>query len=187
MYKTVIFVCLATMVPACSPIEEAPPPENVEPDELFPGWTHSEIAEAAPPYGADGPVYVLAWKVADFNDRRVEICLALRVLDKDDGLGRWSFSRLGRFPLEDPRWRVTEMHVQEPDVNYPLAGRWESHNIRLKALPQDHELDEVLEKMNWTFDLTKEAQRIGFQVIASQVCENQWQQAFGHKPTRAFE
>lgn len=91
------------------------------PNELPRSWSMDEIVEATPPYGVKNPVYVLAWKaVEDDREMRVESCLVLKVLDKDDEHGRWCLAHLYRHPNADkPEWRLSMIHVSgKPGTKY---------------------------------------------------------------------
>src|SRR5262245_844909 len=82
-------------------------------DEIPADWSIAELSKATPLALDESRFYVLAWEVIE-DDRplRVEACLVLRVLDKDDGLGQWCLAHLYRHPGgNDRRWHVSGGHV----------------------------------------------------------------------------
>ena len=161
------------------------PAEQPDPNDLPKSWDIAEIQKATPPYGADGQVYVLAWKVEE-DDRplKVERCLVLRVLDKDDGYGRWCLASLYRHPDDKtPEWRLSMIHVLGEKGTKTYPGMWIHHSKRFKEKPGNKELYATLplEDIRWSFDPDKD-----WKLVNSGVCEKNWETAIGEKPTKFF-
>jgi hypothetical protein len=151
-------------------------------NELPRSWSLEEIAKETPPYGTEGRVYVLAWKVVE-DDRplRVESCLVLKVLSKRGG---YSLAHLFRHPADKkPTWRLAMTHVTGEKGTKYYPGLWLFHARRFKERPGNKELYAALslEEVNWTFEQEK-----GWRFVGCGVCEKSWQEALGEKPTRFF-
>jgi hypothetical protein len=149
------------------------------PDELPFGWNAAEIEGAAPPYHAGGQAYVLAWVVIE-DDRpfRVESCLVLRVLDRDDGHGQWSLAHVYRHPLlPRPAWRVGTAHQLDDD----FIGHWVWFCRRLPAGSGNAGVYAALSDVDWHFE-----NRERWRVLGCRVCERNWEVAVGERPTRFF-
>jgi hypothetical protein len=161
------------------------PKEEPVPNELPRSWSLEEIAKATPPLATKGRVYVLAWSVLqDDRPLRVENCLALRVLDKDDGHGRWCLAHLVRHPADDkPEWRVSFSHILGARGTKSLTGTWVFHDKRFKKKPGNKEIYTSFsaEEVDWSFDQTK-----GYRFVGCAVCEKSWLAAIGEKPTQFF-
>src|SRR5262245_30834736 len=86
------------------------PEEKVVPTELPPSWSLEDIAKESPPYGTNDPVHVLAWKIVeDERPLRVESCLVLKVLGRNNG---YTLSHLFRHPAgKKPEWQLSVAHV----------------------------------------------------------------------------
>ena len=160
--------------------------EKPVPNELPRSWSLGEVARKTPPYGAEGRVYVLAWKVVE-DDRplRVESCLVLKVLAAESRLGRWCLAHLYRHPAMDkPEWKLAYIDAAgKPGTKY--FPSLELHHVAwFNERPGNKEVYAVLglEDVNWTFELEK-----GWRLVGCGVCERSWQEAFGEKPTRFFE
>jgi hypothetical protein len=158
---------------------------NSEQAGLPAGWKLAEIEKEMPPYGADGKVYVLAWKIAE-DDRplRVESCLVLKVLPGESDEGRWCLAHLYRHPLaKEPKWELSMTHVTgEPGTKY-FPGLDIHHVERLKARPNNKAIYAALgfEQVNWQFTLEDD-----WKLVGCGVCEDAWQSAIGEKPTKFF-
>ncbi|HEV3144624.1 MAG TPA: hypothetical protein VGZ47_12115 [Gemmataceae bacterium] len=160
-------------------------PDQPVPNELPRSWSVEEIAKATPPYGAEGKVYVLAWAVReDQLPFRVEICLAMKVLDKDDGYGRWCLAHLYRHPADkNPEWRLSAIHVTGAKGTDYYPGLWILQSKRFKEQPGNKQVYAAcsLVEVGWTFENDK-----GWRFVSCCVCEQSWKAAIGEKPTRFF-
>jgi hypothetical protein len=143
--------------------------------EIPPSWSLAEIQNRArPPY--PGRVHVLAWQIIE-DDRplRVEQCLVLKVLDQDDGSGRWCLSHLYRHPDDEtPIWELSQ-------VCHYKAQR-QIHSKRLKQPPSNETIYASLHDVAWKFDLDA-----GWKSVDCRVCEKTWLAAVGEKPNRFFK
>jgi hypothetical protein len=167
----------ASWLGACPKVEPIP-------NELPRSWSLEEIAEATPPCATKSHVYVLAWKVME-DDRplRVESCLALRVLDEDDGDGRWCLAHLYRHPSDKrPEWRLSSSHLRG-GKKAGKFGLWISHYKCFKVRPTNKVIYASFssEELNWSF---KQPEGYGF--VSCAVCEKNWEAVVGEKPTRFF-
>jgi hypothetical protein len=158
------------------------PQEKRVPNELPRSWSLEEIAKQTPPYGTKDPVYVLAWKVIE-DDRpvRVETCLVLKVLEKNEG---YRFAHLYRHPADKkPEWGLSMTHVSGEKGTKYYPGAWLFHTSTFKKKPSNEELYAALsfEEVNWSFSLEK-----GWKYVGCGVCEQNWKEAIGEKPTRFF-
>src|SRR5262249_22294025 len=148
-------VVLALSV-ACTVLSGAKPKDESVPNELPRSWSLEEIAKATPPLGTEGRVYVLAWSVLQDDRRlRVESCLALRVLDKDDGHGRWCLAHLGRHPKDNkPEWQLAFSHILGAQDAKSLTGKWVFHQKWFKKKPGNKEIyaSFSVEEVDWSFD-----------------------------------
>jgi hypothetical protein len=169
----------------CAAVPAHDKPPKPVPNELPRSWSLDEIAKATPPSGADGKVYVLAWAVRqDERPFRVESCLVMRVLDKDDGSGRWCLAHLYRHPAaKDPQWQVSTIHVTGGKGTKYYPGLWIRQAMRFKERPGNKALYAglVTEDVEWSFENDK-----GWKFVGCLVCEQSWQEAIGEKPTRFF-
>jgi hypothetical protein len=148
-------------------------------------WKLKEIAEAVSPSDPKGRAYVLAWKVVE-DDRplRVESCLVLKELGADAG-GGYFLAHLYRHPEDKkPEWNVSMTHVSGKEGTDVYPGMMYTHLDRFATRPTNEEVYTALrfEEVNWTFEIEE-----GWKVIGSGVCEANWQEALGEKPTRFFE
>lgn len=159
--------------------------ETSPPNELPRSWNLEEIAKQTPPYGAEGRVHVLAWKVmVDDRPLRVESCLVLKVLDTDSDYGRWCLAHLYRHPGEKkPEWRLSMIHVSGEKGTKYFPGLNIMQAKRFKTRPGNKELYAALsiEEVGWTFKQEK-----GWKFVSCCVCENTWKAAIGETPTRFF-
>jgi hypothetical protein len=157
--------------------------EKPVPNELPRTWSLDEIAKETPSYGVDGRVFVLAWKIMeDHRPLRVESCLVLKVLDKNEG---YCLAHLFRHPSQKkPEWHLSTTHAigGEMGTKY-FTGLDIFHAKRFKARPGNKELYAALsfEEVNWTF-----AQEKGWKFVSCGVCEKSWQEVIGDKPTQFF-
>jgi hypothetical protein len=154
------------------------------PNGLPRSWNLEEIEKASPPREGTGQVYALAWKVEqDEQGHRVESCLTMRVLDWDDGEGRWCLGCLSRDPdAEKPKWRLPTVHVTgKPGTEY-FPGLWiPDYHKRFKGRPGNKEVYDSVSAIGWSF-----TQRAGRKIVGCGVCEESWQAALGEKPTEFF-
>jgi hypothetical protein len=166
----------------CAASSSASPQEKPVPNELPRSWSLEEIAKETPPFDTDGRVYVLAWKVVqDDRPLRVESCLALRVLDKNQG---YYLAHLYRHPAsEKPAWQIGMTHVSGAEGTKYFPGLDIMHVKRFKSRPTNKELYAALvfKEVNWSFELEK-----GWKLVSCGVCEKSWQDAIGEKPSRLF-
>jgi hypothetical protein len=74
-------------------------------------------------------------------------------------------------------------HVTGKEGTKYFPGLWLFHSERFKARPTNKDLYAALgfEQVNWRFDLEK-----GWQFVGCGVCERNWLEAVGEKPTRFF-
>jgi hypothetical protein len=177
----VVSTLLVTVVP-CSSLTTQ---RRTVPNELPRSWSLDEIAKEAPPYRAEGRVYVLAWKVVE-DDRplRIESCLVLKVLDGESDTGRWCLAHLYRHPADaKPEWKLSFTHVSGKRGTKYFPGLDLLHVKRFKEKPGNKEVYGALgfEEVNWTFELAKR-----WKVIGCGICERSWKDAVGEKPTRFF-
>jgi hypothetical protein len=174
---TILGVCAVALV-ACAEDESQPG--------LPRGWSRTEIAKEMPPYGADGKVYVLAWKIVeDERPLRVESCLVLKVLPDESEEGRWCLAQLYRHPnSKKPEWQLSSTHYSggEPGTKY-FPGLDILHVERFKNKPSNKTIYAALgfEQANWKFELEKD-----WKLVGCGVCEDAWQAALGEKPTKFF-
>lgn len=156
--------------------------ERPVPNELPRSWSLEEITKQTPPYAAGGRVYVLAWKVVE-DDRplRLESCLVLRVLDKNEG---YCLTHLYRHPADKkPEWQLSMAHVVGEKGTKSYPGLWLFHSKWFKEKPGNREVYAALsfEDVAWSFEQEK-----GWKYVGCGVCEKSWQEAIGEKPTRFF-
>jgi hypothetical protein len=155
-------------------------------NELPSSWSFEEIAKATPPYGhgIDG-VYVLAWQVRVDGRFQLESCLAMRVLDQDDGYGRWDLAHLCRRPADkDPDWRLSWIHVTGAEGTKYWPGMWIPNDRRFKDKPTNKEIYAALEsweEVRWSFE-----PEAGWTITRCGVCEQNWLAVIGEKPSRFF-
>jgi hypothetical protein len=153
------------------------------PDEIPRAWNLKDIEKATPPYGVEGRLDVLAWTVIqDARPWRTESCLVLKVLDKDDGYGKWCLASLYRLPGQDNSWRVAKIHVKGRPGSKEFPGLWIFRSKRIKEPPGNSAIYKALGDVGWSFKLDK-----GWKYVSCCVCEHGWQQALGEKPTQFFE
>jgi hypothetical protein len=168
---------------ACAAWSAGWPPKESSLDELPKSWDADEIAEQTPPYAAEGRVYVLAWKVeGDDRPFRVESCLVLKVLQEDDGYGRWCLAHLYRHPAEDrPQWRLATTHFSGAKGTKYWPDLEVFHAKRFKDRPGNKEVYASLsrEEVGWRFEA-----EAGMKLLRGGTCEKNWQAALGEKPTR---
>lgn len=160
--------------------------EVAVPNELPRSWRLEEIAKHAPPYATEGRIYVLAWKVIeDGRPFRVENCLVLKVLDQDDGQGRWCLAHLYRQPMEEKsaEWHLAMTHVTSKEGDKAFPGLWIDHVKRFKDRPGNKEVYASLsvEDVGWSFELEE-----GWRFVSCCVCEKSWKAAIGENATRFF-
>lgn len=182
VWTILVSICLGLCLPGCGPGNPESSVENSMPeDDLFPGWTYAEIASATPPY-TGGNAYVLAWTVVNDGGLRIESCLVLRVLQKDDGDGKYCLSHLYRHPTHaNSHWRVSWIHESDDNRDVAAAGHNALHSTWLKRLPDEQEFAAALRIVDWTFDLNQWPQVVGYRV-----CTRQWERALGRKPDCQF-
>jgi hypothetical protein len=180
--KRIIFIIVGVMAvliagsPGPAFVQDIRPTTDVIPAD----WSITELSKVTPPVDDESRFYVLAWEVIE-DDRplRVEKCLVLRVLDKDDGFGQWCLAKLYRHPGgNDPRWHQSMMHI----LNDRTGGELVHHSVRLKAGTGNAGVYAALKKVNWEFKLSE-----GWRRISGHVCETNWELAIGEKPSRFFE
>jgi len=152
------------------------------PNELPRSWSMEEICKAAPPYGGEGRVYVLAWQIIE-DDRpmRIESCLVLQVLENEK---RYTLSHLYRHPdVKKPEWNLSMTHVSGEKGTKYYPGLWLFHAKGFKARPTNKDVYGALsmEDVNWRFELEK-----GWRFVGCGVCEKSWEEAIGEKPSRFF-
>lgn len=177
--------CLVAIVLATSTIASANSPDDeVVPNELPRAWDIEQIAKGAPPQ-VPSRVYVLAWAVMeDERPFRVERCLVLRVLDKDDGFGRWHLNHMYRHPHDKvPAWRQSVSHFSYPMGHKYFPGLWVAHYKRFKQKPTNKDIYASfgVEEVDWSF-----GQPDRFKFVSCAVCEKSWEAAIGEKPTQFF-
>jgi hypothetical protein len=158
--------------------------ERPVPNELPPTWSLEEIAKATPPSGTEGRVYVLAWKVME-DDRpvRTETCLALRVLENNEGYCL-AHLYLWRPVGKKPVWTLSMIHVAGEKGTKYYPGADILHAKRFKNRPSNKELYAAIsseEEVGWSFEQDK-----GWKFVSCAVCEKSWHEAIGEKPTRFF-
>jgi hypothetical protein len=155
-------------------------PPAVGPDELPTAWKLDEIKKAVLPSDPDCRAYVLAWKVVeDERPLRVESCLVLTVHPKDDGSAWWTLTHLYRHPLAPkPEWEQSMVHVFDE-----CGGTWIIHRTTFDKQPTNKEIYGALgsDDVDWSFDRDKGWKRLG-----CRVCEKNWREAVGEKPTKFF-
>jgi hypothetical protein len=177
-------VALACGVVAASPIPgDTLTDEQKRSLELPRTWELKDIAAEAPPYGAEGKVYVLAWLIKE-DDRplRVESCLVLKDLGKDDEHGRWCLSHLYRHPDgRDNAWTLPPLWVSPPPPLGPKEPVAIDHAKRLKKKPTNKDVYEAAKDVQWRFAVDE-----GWKLLSCAVCERNWFAAVGEKPTRFF-
>lgn len=171
-----LVMTLASLAFAPAPL---PRPDRGRGADVFPaGWSPSEIAEATPPYGADGHVHVLAWQVReDKRPLRVETCLVLKDLGKDDGHGRWCLAYLYRHPhLEAPAWQVPL--VFPPPVRKGRAvPAVPEYCKRFTDRPGNEDVSRFLKGVRW-----KSRWDDDWKLLGGAVCARAWRSAIGEQP-----
>ncbi len=169
-----LFICALWLAPYLG--------QNPVPNELPRSWSLEEIAKKTPPYGADGRVCVLAWKVVeDERPVRVESCLVFKVLSKNKG---YCLAHLCRDPAQEKaEWHLSMTHVKGEKGTKYYPGADILHAKRFEARPGNKELYGSLsfEEVNWSFE-----QETGWKFVSCGVCEKSWQAAIGEKPTQFF-
>ena len=125
---------------------------------------------------------MLAWKFTeDERPLRVDSLLVLKVLEKNEGS---HLAHLYRHPTdEQPEWQLAMTHVSgEKGTKYD-PGLMLFHDKAFQKKPGNKELYAALspEEVNWTFELEE-----GWKCVSCGVCEKNWQEAIGEKPTRPF-
>jgi hypothetical protein len=175
----VVTLLLFASIPGVS---QGPSKDSVA-NELPRGWSLEEIEKATPPYGADGRIYVLAWKVVqDDRPLRVETCLVLKELTKESEHGRWCLAHLYRHPLEkDNTWRLPTLWVSPLPPLGPSKPVVIDHAKRFKKKPGNKEIYDSLKEVQWQFALDKD-----WKLVSCAVCERNWEAAIGEKATRFF-
>jgi hypothetical protein len=170
---------------ACVGSSGGEPKEKLVPNELPRSWRFREIAKATPPSGAGGRVFVLAWSIMQ-DDRpvRAENSLTLRVMDRDDGHGRWCLAHLYRdHTAAKPQWQLAYSHIfGEEGTKYPL-GRWVHRSKRFKKKPSNLDIygSFAVTEVGWRFEPPQ-----GLKFVSCAVCEKSWEAAIGEKPTQFF-
>lgn len=166
------------------------PESKTSPHGIPSSWNLDEIARETPPYGYEGMkgVYVLAWAIRE-DDRplKVEECVVMRVLEEDDGQGRWCLAHLWRQPdSRNAKWKLSTIHVSGAEGTKYWPGMWIHHAVRFKTRPTNKELyaslADGLEGVRWSFELDP-----GWRYIDCGVCEQNWQTVTGEKPTQGFK
>jgi hypothetical protein len=175
----------AILLVACTALPFAGCQRGSVPNELPRSWSLAEMTEATPPYRVEGRVYALAWQVVeDERPVRVESCLVLKVLEQEDGHGRWCLAHLYRRPDEEkPEWSVSMIHVTGKEGTRYFPGLWIHHSKRFQDRPGNKELYASLapEEVGWSFEQEK-----GWKFVGCGVCEKSWREALGERPTRFF-
>ncbi len=171
-------------------------PEKPIPNELPRSWNLEEIAKATPPYGTEGPVYVLAWQVLEddrpwLRRRRVaasalRTVLTTKTTDTAQVGACLRIDILGivRHPGgKEPEWQLSMIHVLGEKDGKLDTGRWIFHSKRFKTRPGNKELYAALShtEVGWSFE-----QENGWKFVSCGVCEKSWQEVIGEKPTRFF-
>jgi hypothetical protein len=145
-------------------------------------WGAKEIGKQAPPYGVKGRVYVLAWKfMEDERPLRVDSLLVLKVLEKNEG---YHLTHLYRHPDDKkPEWRLSTTHVSGKQGTKYYPGLMLFHHKAFEKKPGNKELYAALspEEIDWAFELEE-----GWKCVSCGVCEKNWEEAIGEKPTRFF-
>jgi hypothetical protein len=182
VHKFCSAAAVVVLLVSCAAWSPAAPEEKPVPNELPRSWSLEEIAKETPPYRTKGRVYVLAWKVVeDERPLRVESCLALRVLDKNEG---YCLVHLYRHPAQKkPDWQVGMTHVTGKEGTKYFPGLDIMHIKRFKSRPTNKELYVALsfEKVNWSFEFQE-----GWKLVSCGVCEKSWLEAIGEKPNHFF-
>jgi len=146
-------------------------------------WDFWAISDATT--GGPGIVYVLAWSISEYEGHRGESCLTMRVLENDNGYGRWCASHLYFDRSDgDHKWRESMVHVTRRYETIGFLGRriWNSKDF--KERPGNTELYSAMgvEELNWSF-----RNEHGEKFVSCGVCEKSWLEVTGEKPTRFFE
>ncbi|HYV39926.1 MAG TPA: hypothetical protein VE988_29840 [Gemmataceae bacterium] len=159
--------------------------QNPDTNALPASWDVNQIEKDAPNSVVPGRFYVLAWHASAWTymgkEYRRESCLALRVFGNDKP-ERWDLYHLYREPLErDSRWRVSMHHATGGDAG--PTGRWYFHVKDFKSRPGNKDIYDSLSMsstgVNWKFER-------GGDCVGCGVCEKNWQEAIGEKPTQFF-
>jgi hypothetical protein len=176
------FVAAVALVVASTVSPASPPREQPVPNELPRSWNFEEIAKKTPPYGDQGRVYVLAWKVEeDGRPFRVESCLVLKVIEDKEG---YLLAHLYRHPNdEEPKWDLSTLHVSGEKGTKYFPGLEIHHDKKFKDRPRNKDIYDSLsiEELGWSF-----AQESDWKFVSCCVCEKSWEEAVGEKPTRFF-
>jgi hypothetical protein len=148
-------------------------------------WDFAEFDEQPP--RIPGKLHVLAWAVEDYDRGfRTERCILIRVLDEDDGFGRWHASHLYRDPNgKDRKWRESTMHVSGAEGTKYWPGLWIMHYKRFTKHPGNKEMYASMdssEELYWGFKAEGDAK-----LVSCGVCEKAWEKVMGEKPTRFFK
>jgi hypothetical protein len=154
-------------------------PEELGPHEIPRSWDFAEFEEQPPQ--TPGKVHVLAWAIEDRGGGfRVESCITIRVLDKNDGYGRWHAEHLYRHPGgKEPDWRISMMHALDDD----FVGSWYMHYKRFTERPGNKAMYAAMDsykELHWSF-------KADFGFVSCGVCEKAWEEVMGEKPTRFFK
>lgn len=183
--RLLLAISVAVLSAICTGKSVAYQPGRPIPNEVPRDWSLEEIAKDTPPFGSDGRVYVLVWKVEE-DDRpvRVESCLVLKVLD--DKRGYYLTHLWRRATAEKPEWRESMTHVTEmTEINGTKRpwGRWLFHSKSFEHRPSNKDIYAALsfKEVNWSFELER-----GWRYVRCGVCEKSWEEAIGEKPIRFF-
>jgi hypothetical protein len=154
-------------------------------DGLPRSWDVKQIEKDAPNSGVPGRFYILAWTASAWTymgkAHQIESCLALRVFGKDQP-DRWDLYHLYRRPLEpDSRWLISMHHATGGEAG--PTGTWYHHAKVFRSHPGNKEIYDSLSMsstgVSWDFEL-------GDNCVGCAVCEKNWQEAIGEKPTLFF-
>ena len=166
--------------PTAEPPSEPPATDQAphsDADSFPVGWNVADVAAAAPPLTDASNVYVLAWQILDQGAFHADTCLVLRVLDADDGYGRWCLSLVCRHPNQDgPTWRTARRHFSG-GPNDPI-GHWEFGSTRLKDPVSSADLYRAARRVGWDFHPDN---RLG-DLVGHGVCRANWVAAVGQPP-----
>jgi hypothetical protein len=159
--------------------------QQPEADTLPRSWDVKQIEKDAPNSVVPGRFYVLAWHASAWTylgkEYQEERCLALRLFGKGQS-DRWDLYHLYRRPHEKgSRWNLSMHHATGGEAG--LTGRWYFHAKVFTSRPGNKEIYDSLSLsstgVNWKFERGDDCAGCG-------VCQKNWQEAIGEKPTRFF-
>lgn len=153
--------------------------QTPEGDRLPPSWDVKQIEKAA---SSSGRFHVLAWHASAWkfegNEHRVDRCLVL-CASGDGKADRWKLYHLSRDPgKKDSGWQISMFHALGGEA--VPTGVWSFCEKEFRSRPNNKEIyDSLSSSVDWSFER-------GIDCVGCGVCEKNWREAVGEKPTEFF-